>query len=62
MSEYETVSDIIASRDALRADLSAERAECERLRAENAALLRGEFICRSCGLRKNAESSGSVEF
>lgn len=46
----------------LQSSLSAARAEVARLSAENAALLRGEFICRSCGLRKNAESSGSAEF
>lgn len=30
--QYETVSDIIASRDKAQSDLSASRAECERYR------------------------------
>lgn len=32
------------------------------LAAENEALRRGEFICKRCGLRKDADAAGPVPF
>lgn len=37
-------------------------AHAEKLRAENEALRRGEFICGKCGLRQPGESAGPVPF
>ena len=55
--------------EALRAKvegLSKERAECYgtigALVQERDRLLRGEFICKRCGLRKDSEQSTDHEF
>jgi len=46
-----------------RIPLCAEAAnEIERLRAEVAALRRGEFICMRCALRKDSEHDAPVDF
>jgi hypothetical protein len=46
----------------LQDDNATLRAENQALRDENARLMRGEFICQKCGLRKDAESGGDADF
>ena len=36
--------------------------ELVELRSEHEALKRGEFICRKCGLRKDADASKEADF
>ena len=43
-------------------DLARHKAEIEALRKDAERLLRGEFICQRCFLRKDSEGSMDCEF
>lgn len=46
----------------IEADNTTLRAENQALRDETARLMRGEFICQKCGLRKDSEAGGGADF
>lgn len=48
--------------DKAAALIVAQREELERVKAERDGLLRGEYICRSCDLRKNGELDATPSF